>query len=549
MNRPTALLRVLTSLSLLGVLTSACHGQQPPEDPADARLKTLLTAKVRFDRYVFSGDAFPACAFEEPGKLEQAMGPFKLKTTFYDEFDNTLQKPKDYGEHFAVVEALPKDGPPVRRYVTLFSLNPTPSDDTRFDPTRPADFAKAVRFPDAVIMKAERPLAETFKDRPFSELAHDPRTARALAGIRRGLGSAGEQKNVDPFAYERQAWVHLERKLKGLDEEFPNKLKVPTYIKGIPAPVVHEGSEKEAGVKPGTAEKIDAVLKEWADNDDQAFAVCIVRHGVIVLHKAYGTRDGKPITVDTKSWMASITKPMSATLMMMLVDQGLVKLDDPVDKFVPQLRGIKVETPLTIRHLYTHTSGLDKLPPDLYQDELPDIEERVALAYPTLKVGKAWAYNGQGYALGGKIIENVSGEAIPLFFAKHLLAPLEMTGTDVVGTHADAYSVPLDIAKFGQMLLNKGAYGQYRFLKEETFAQMLPHKLTEVLGPDTMKTFGVGLDGKPEAFGHGAASAATFSVNVTDDLVVVMTRNKMGKNQEKYNGKFWDAIREGLVKP
>ena len=57
---------------------------------------------------------------------------------------------------------------------------------------------------------------------------------------------------------------------------------------------------------------------------------------------------------------------------------------------------------------------------------------------------------------------------------------------------------------------------------------------------------GFGLDGQPKKFGHGAASAATFSVDVDQKLVVIMTRNKMGKNQGKYGGKFWDALRAGI---
>jgi CubicO group peptidase (beta-lactamase class C family) len=319
-------------------------------------------------------------------------------------------------------------------------------------------------------------------------------------------------------------------------------------VDGKPATEVHEGTAAEAGVKADTADKIDAVLKEFAADTDQAFAVCIVRHGVIVLHKAYGTRDDRPMTVDTKSWMASITKTMSASLMMMLVDQGSVSLDDPVEKFIPAIKGIKVEKPLLIRHLYTHTSGLAQWPAELYSDELSDIEERVALVYPHLQIGKTWAYDGQGYTLGGKVIEAVSGEAIPQFYQKHLLGPLGCTGTDVTGTHADSYSIPLDMAKFGQMLLNHGAYGKDRFFKEETFKAMLPRKLTTELGPEATKTFGIGLDGTPEKFGHGAASAATFHVDTTEDLVVVMTRNKQGKNQDKYNGKFWDAIKEGIEK-
>jgi CubicO group peptidase (beta-lactamase class C family) len=309
---------------------------------------------------------------------------------------------------------------------------------------------------------------------------------------------------------------------------------------------VRPGTLADAGVKEGTAEKLDALLQEWAANDDQPFAVCIVRKGVIVLHKAYGTRDGKPMTVDTKSWMASITKTMSATLMMMLVDEGLVQLDDPVDKFLPALRGIQVDKTLTLRHCYTHTGGMNKFPTS--DDELADFEERVADYYPHLRVAKEWAYNGQSYALAGKVVEAVSGEALPLFYKKHLLDPLGCTGTDVIATHADAYSIPLDMAKIGQMLLNRGAYGQWRFFSPQTFEEMLPRNLSYILGPDAKRTFGIGLDGTADRFGHGAASAATFNVDRNLELVVVMTRNKMGKNQDKYNGKFWEALKASIVK-
>ena len=109
--------------------------------------------------------------------------------------------------------------------------------------------------------------------------------------------------------------------------------------------------------------------------------------------------------------------------------------------------------------------------------------------------------------------------------------------------------MPLDMAKFGQMLLNKGSYGNMRFFKPETFEkEMLPQKLTRLLGPDATKVFGFGLDGTPEKFGHGAASAATFKVDVNEKLVVVMTRNKQGKVYDKYMGKFLDAIAAGIEK-
>ena len=75
---------------------------------------------------------------------------------------------------------------------------------------------------------------------------------------------------------------------------------------------------------------------------------------------------------------------------------------------------------------------------------------------------------------------------------------------------------------------------------------MLPKTLTTVLGPETKKAWGIGLDGDPNKIGHGAASAAIFRVDRHNELVVVMTREKRGKNYDKYEPRFWDAIRQGI---
>ena len=76
---------------------------------------------------------------------------------------------------------------------------------------------------------------------------------------------------------------------------------------------------------------------------------------------------------------------------------------------------------------------------------------------------------------------------------------------------------------------------------------MLPAKLTSFAAGMKERTFGFGLDGSPTKFGHGAASAATFNVDVEKKLVTIVTRDKIGKNYDKYQGKVMDAVRAGLV--
>jgi CubicO group peptidase (beta-lactamase class C family) len=498
-------------LILLAVALPVLAQQKPTDNPAVARAKALAAFTPKFERYVFDGERFPT--------LEPAPD-LNLSVAFYDRDYQQVLKAERPGPYVAVVQVRPAGVTPTKRYVTLFR-GPAPTS------------------------AAHQPTLEALaKDDPDGK---KPATARQLAGIRLSPAFVNPvKKSQDPLAFERQWVLGLKAKLNGWDKQFPGDLALPVKLHVVVSPVVREGTPEEAGVKPDTGAKIDEVLTKWAADTDQAFAVCVVRNGVIVHHKAYGTRDGRPMTTETKSWMASVTKTMSATLLMMLVDAGLVGLDDDVSKYFPVLKGIEVKKPLRVRNLLNHTGGLADFP--MHDDTMPDVEERLAHVYPHLKVGEKWAYGGTGNVLAGKIVEAVTGQAVPVAYHRYLLEPLGMNHTDVTGTHADAYSVPLDMAKFGQVLLNKGSYGSLRFLRPETFELMLPRKLTEELGPAATKTFGLGLDGSPTKFGHGAASAATFSIDAENQLVIVMTRNKQGKNDAKYNALFHEAIKAGLGK-
>jgi CubicO group peptidase (beta-lactamase class C family) len=255
---------------------------------------------------------------------------------------------------------------------------------------------------------------------------------------------------------------------------------------------------------------------------------------------------------DTKSWMASISKFMSGTLMMMLVDQGLANLDDPVDRYLPELHGAP-GIMLTLRDLYVHTNGLALgYRSDHWGDEMHDLEQVIAGYYPFLKPRVSHAYNGVGYAIGGKVIEAVSGEALPAFFLNHLLGPLRMDHTDAIDGSALTRSTALDMVRLGQMMLNGGAYGDKQFLRPETVQKMLPQPLTGLLGPETKIQWGIGAVWMPEeglspkTFGHGAASSATLRIDPENRLVIVMTRNTAGPRFDEYHPRFIRAITEHL---
>ena len=239
----------------------------------------------------------------------------------------------------------------MRRHFTLFRTAEKFDPAWRFKADTSGELAKTLGLDAAKVGPQTAMIAETLKDRPAGDFVNDPRAARLFAGLAQVTATAALRKNADPFALDRQYWVTLKRKLTGMDKAFSKPFVCPTPLDGKAAQTVREGTLAEAGMKPDAAEKIDAVLSDWAPKDDQAFAVCIVRHGVIVLNKAYGTRDDKPMTLHSKSWMASITKTMSASMMWMLIDQGLVGLDDPVGSTARAAAEVKHRS---IRHLYTH---------------------------------------------------------------------------------------------------------------------------------------------------------------------------------------------------
>jgi CubicO group peptidase (beta-lactamase class C family) len=509
------------------------------DDPANVRARQFAQAEFVFSRHVFTGKDFPSGKLRFHPALKDAFpSDTPISFTFYSASLEKVSSPTKPGPYAVVVRIEPKGARPLVRLVTLYRAISDKGSLTELAGVKEEAVKRNADLLRRVLGKIK-----------FEEWATRPHAARVLAGLYLTTATTPKaSKWDDALAAERQWWVdikckHLYPGVRALGGKFAG----PSLIKGKHAPVLHEGPEEEAGFKKGTVAKIDAVLQQFARDTDHAFAVCIARKGVIVLHKAYGERDGKPMTVDTPSWMASVTKTMSASLMLQLIGQGVVKTSDPIEKYYPALAGLRKTKPLTIHHLYTHTSGLtmDGFPG--WSDEIHDVPERIVSYADRLRVGEEWSYTGTGNMLGTKALELLTGKAAPQAYHDYLLKPLGCTNTHVTDTHAGAFSVPLDMAKFAQMLLNKGAYGKWRFFPEETFTKvMLPGPLTD-LAP-TKRIFGFGLDGSKTKFGHGTASGASFHIDSERQLIFIMTRNKYGKNQDKYNGLIWKAINEGMVK-
>lgn len=534
----------------------------PLPDVADYRARTLMVAALRFDPPVFSSATFPPVEFENVLLAERLLGPYEIETTFYDAAYNIVDQPETPGRYGAVVTVTAENGDTLTRFRTLFRAPRTTGDFAwNFVPQPPADgvIPPHLYANDPFAPQPDHPAVTPFIHEQLGRAIRSHHSSAALLAALYEDAQSGEIDDEHTARErDRQWWVGLKRQYYVSDREMDVPFVAPRRFVGDPAPTLRDGTESEAGMKAGISEALDAHLNAWAADSDEAFAVAVVAHGVLFYHKAFGERNGTPMTVDTPSWMASITKLISGTTLMTLVDAGRVDLDDPVDAYLPALKYIDVAQPLHVRDLYNHTNGLalNITYPEAYRDhwgdQLHDLEEIIAGYYPHLKVRERLGYNGVGYALGGKVMEMVSGESLPTFYHNHLFGPLGMTHTTVPDGSAHGFSTPRDMAAFGQMLLNKGSYGPWRFFRPETFEQMLPRPLRETAGLDTDRTWGVGAvwmggHGLSErTFGHGAASAATLRIDPENELVIVMTRNAAGEHYGTYHPRFLEIIAEHL---
>ncbi len=183
---------------------------------------------------------------------------------------------------------------------------------------------------------------------------------------------------------------------------------------------------------------VDAVIQNAISDRSVPGAVLMVGHdGQAIYRKAYGSRALEPqretMTLDTIFDLASLTKVIvTTTAVMQLVEQGKVRLNDPVAKYLPEFAQNGKED-ITVRQLLTHYSGLE---PDLDLKTAWEGKEtayRMAFAAaPADAPGSKFSYSDINFIVLGALVERVSGEALDEYAARHIFAPLKMTRTRFV---------------------------------------------------------------------------------------------------------------------
>ena len=124
-----------------------------------------------------------------------------------------------------------------------------------------------------------------------------------------------------------------------------------------------KGTPEQAGMRPEQIELIKQRGGEWVQQDNTlALALLVARHGVVCLHEAWGpltgAADAPPAQPDSYFPFTSMSKAITATAAMILVEQGLLGLTRPVQFYIPELSGEGAED-ILVQHLLTHTSGYD----------------------------------------------------------------------------------------------------------------------------------------------------------------------------------------------
>jgi CubicO group peptidase (beta-lactamase class C family) len=201
--------------------------------------------------------------------------------------------------------------------------------------------------------------------------------------------------------------------------------------------------EKRAKARRAIEETID---REWKAGAFPSLSVGIVSWDGLVLAKSAGFSDrrtSKPAAPGTLYRIGSVTKPFTATLLLILRDQGKLRLDDPVALYLPagvKLPGDPRGSPaITLRHLATHGSGLPRIPVDLKPRggdlyggyTLESLLEGLSRTELDAPIGSRYSYSNLGYGILGAALEHAAGDRYEDLLRKLILEPLGMRRTGV----------------------------------------------------------------------------------------------------------------------
>ena len=368
---------------------------------------------------------------------------------------------------------------------------------------------------------------------------------------------------------------------------------------------------ESVGLSSERLERITTAVQNDINDKRIAGAVTlVVRHGKVAWFKAQGMRDreaGKTMPTDAMFRICSMSKPITTVAAMMLYEEGKFLLEDPVSKYLPEFKDMKVlvkpakgepytipaTKEITVRDLMRHTSGMTyNWNEDLgamyekanvasgllqYDGTIADNAKSLAGMPLLFNPGEKWEYSLSVDVLG-RLIEVWSGKPLDEFFRTRIFEPLGMKDTyfyppenkfDRLATAHTYYSdkglnrfpdtptregtfvysadyptkgpkklfsggaglvsTAMDYARFCQMMLDEGRFGNTRLLSRKT-VELMTHDQLGKIGPDQGFGLGFGIEGVKEplselgsvgAYAWGGFFYTTFSIDPKEQMIVV----------------------------
>ena len=335
--------------------------------------------------------------------------------------------------------------------------------------------------------------------------------------------------------------------------------------------------------------EIDAVLMPYVTSGEVSGIVTIVAKGENILsvnNVGFQNIDkNKKMEPDALFWIASQSKPIAATAVMMLVEEGKLSLDEPITTYIPEFNRLvvariwregwqveeRLSKPITLRHLLSHTSGMQWVAELQGQAKKIDVLPLQLSLYAStttplfFEPGERYNYSNQGINVAAAIIERVSGKPYFDFLQSRLFEPLGMKSatfwpadkdleklavpykkgsdgkleettidqlqyplSDRTKRFAEAagglFCKPIDLVKFYQMIANKGVYKGKRYISESSIAEM-GKKQTSI---DIKDSYGLGWSVTDSFMGHGGAYGTDTKVYQKDGYVVMYFIQEQG---------------------
>ncbi len=324
-----------------------------------------------------------------------------------------------------------------------------------------------------------------------------------------------------------------------------------------------------------------ALIEDSVRSGKVSAAALHVHGGTVTLSRGFGRAHGP----DTIFLLASITKPMTVTAVMMLVDRREVRLSDPVRRYIPEFTGGERDR-ITVRHLLTHTSGL----PDMLRENtelrkrhapLRDFVTATCKTPLLFSPGTEVRYQSMGILLAAEIVERTTGAPLRAFLREHVFAPLRMERTflgldghkisetalcqvtddedwnwnsaywrDLGAPWGGAHSTAPEVAGFVQYFLEPDG----RVLKPETAASMIVNQTAPLAEP-----WGFGWMVKPGAFGkncsartfghYGATGTIAWADPANGLICVLLTTEPAKESRDNLLGPVSDAVSAAVAKP